>query len=365
MKNILLTTLIYLSSVYMVNAQKKTKNMHNDIIIDKWIKATINIEGRPNFTDTKEYQGMTKKYFDKIITQDEYVAYITRAAREVSRFTGTAIFFKYNNKHYLITARHVLENTNPPIYNNSDTDRVFDIIMLIANGSSLIEGNTVQHDIQSNDNILLTNYNTGTDYGRPFAFSSKDDDLAILKIDHNEFPDGKGFVSTLLKRGYIPIEISDIDTKCDLVKGQEIMALGFTGDGSVIDQKNLSPAEFNWESDLITLPIVSEGIVANNQSGSNTFSGNIFVYKGNSGGPIISNGKLVGIVSNSTLPIVKTSTSTLNYYRSRNINFIKSSLILPMLEDLEIRLADPWKYMSQKEMEKQKKLIPVRAPSKK
>ena len=74
------------------------------------------------------------------------------------------------------------------------------------------------------------------------------------------------------------------------------MALGFPIE-SLVAQKSIPKALYNWSSVNIAIPLVTKGVISNTGNHSKTFEGNIFVYHGNSGGPIISNNKLIGIIS--------------------------------------------------------------------
>lgn len=70
--------------------------------------------------------------------------------------------------------------------------------------------------------------------------------------------------------------------------------------------------------------------------GHNLFTGNIFIHNGNSGGPVICNHKLVGIVSSGSVEQKQIINTNLNYYLHRNVNLVKSLLILLYLKTLII-----------------------------
>jgi hypothetical protein len=116
------------------------------------------------------------------------------------------------------------------------------------------------------------------------------------------------------------------------------MSFGFPADFFQVGKKNLPPAVYNWQSDILSLPVVSEGTISDEMPTNSWFSGNIFVYHGNSGGPIVSNNKLIGLVSRGVPELKQVSTPTGSYYINRHILFTKSSLILPLLLKLEERV---------------------------
>lgn len=115
----------------------------------------------------------------------------------------------------------------------------------------------------------------GVDKGN--VVSADNDDLAIINID--KVPSGSAFVKTLEKRGYIPIELDDIDTAFNVKLGQGITAIGFPNE-SVVGNHPYPLAFYAIHSWQITLPTVSTGFYLHEVPNRNFFEASIFVYHG-------------------------------------------------------------------------------------
>lgn len=312
-------------------------NNSNQFQVEKWIKSVINLETRPGIFTTPAFNQLIKQLEAKQINAADFEGAMQKMENEEPVYIGTAIFMSYLGRHYLVTARHVLENTEeqyvpnyPPEFGTMNLHpRVVDKILIIENGS------TIGTPKINPGRTFISHLNTGPNWKRSYIFAPYNIDLAILNLDN--FAVGHDRVATLKNMGYVPIELSDIDTVCTLQKGQVIYSIGFTGDFFEVGRKKLTPKQLLLESDLISLPIVSEGTVGDDHMASDYFTGNIFVEKGNSGGAIVSNNKLIGIVSAGGVEDKIVTTETLGKYRSRYIKLIKSSLIKPLLDELSIQ----------------------------
>lgn len=291
----ILTGLLVIPTLLL--AQKKNPliepTIDEDSIIKKWTTSILNIEVRSNSVSA----------------------------------SGTAIYALHNNNHYLITARHVVEDLS-----EKDTGRTYSRIFLIQNGSSTLAAKKVINEDESGGGMLM-NLNAGRPWDRPFVFS--ENDLAIIDLSHSG-SGGLEFIKILDQRGYRPILISDIDTVDSKKTGVKIMALGFPEE-SELPRKDLPKALLNWQSALVTLPVVTKGEYLKLVTEEKFFDGNIFVYRGFSGGPIVSGNKLIGIVHGGFPEVKKTSNTSLNSYINHHNIFIKSALILPLLRQLQER----------------------------
>jgi len=328
-----------LSGSYQTQKNDDQKKVPNNF--DKWIKATINIEGvASNFNKEMLLHDYIRAHKNEIKSRKLNLDSLQREKRKSidnrPKYTGTAIFLKYNDKLFLITARHVIADTT-----GWDSSYVFPFINLIENpttDSNIISGKTYDSTgsiwIRGDnvENISLNNMSTGLTEERPYLLSSVDDDIAVICLNYAY--DGESFAKTLYKRGYLPIGISDIDTVCNLENGQQISIIGFPQE-SIWRRKETSLHKWIWESNLMTLPFISNGDIMNFKKTSHFFEGGIFTYKGDSGGPIISNNKLIGIVSGFNYATMKMNVPKLNEYYLYESRFIKTLVILPLLRKLE------------------------------
>jgi hypothetical protein len=95
-----------------------------------------------------------------------------------------------------------------------------------------------------------------------------------------------------------------------------------------------------FQSNNVTIPIVSVGKTLEGKWPAQYVISDVFVYHGNSGGPLIHNNKVIGIVHGANLEIRQASGTRLRSYYFLNGNqFIKARYIMPLLRELvrEIR----------------------------
>lgn len=313
------TLLILLMPLFLIAQRKVTKKtvISEDSVINKWVHAVVNIQGNPSYRAADEQ--LRGQMREGKIDWDTYRKRSDSLRGPGNFYTGTAIFLKHNNSHYLLTARHVVADPTA-----SDTNDIFQKIILIENDSTIN---------REDEKVYLMNLGSGLPSMRPYIFSSVSEDLAIINLDKSSME--REFKNTLINRGYVPIEIKDIDTVFDVENTDNLLAIGFPQE-SFIARKRVTST--TWESELISLAVVSRGTVLNKNSSSNFFEGSIFYYHGNSGGPVISKNRLVGIVSAFTLePITTKSNVPFKHYFLYHSVFIKSSLIAPLLKNLESR----------------------------
>lgn len=289
-------------------------------MLEKWKKAVVHLECA---TDSEHYIDRFKKW-DELrnklekgeITEEDYHKGITGGTRD-QRYHGTALFIQHNNRNYLLTARHVVfdefsakrefeeeikrastwpEHMQQSMLKSSyeqTQNRIFSIIFRVPSLNEVVS--------RKNENppMFLMNLGAGTSYTVPYTFSSPELDLAIISLDQRNTT----FSEDLLNNGYIPItseEISDEPTK----EGSEVFTVGYPSATALIGQMNQYPASEQWSSCYFSLPVFTFGRVSMLHEKLNFYWTDMSIYPGNSGGPVIENGKLVGIVSaQATLPI--------------------------------------------------------------
>lgn len=180
---------------------------------------------------------------------------------------ASSIFLKSKNKYYLMTARHTL------VYGG---DNVYQMIYRIPNYSH---------------KEFLSNKFTGTEHiklQKENVALSEDiyEDLALIYLDSEQ----NEFCRKLLELGYEPVKIKDIEDGPHY-EGENIFMVGYPD----LISKIVEFPEFRVSK--ATLPVVSFGKVAMINEDNKKFFGDITGSAGNSGGPVISNGKMIGMVS--------------------------------------------------------------------
>ena len=111
------------------------------------------------------------------------------------------------------------------------------------------------------------------------------------------------------------------------------MAVGYPAE-SEVDTNKIGPL-LRFKSRAISLPMVTEG-TTNGISDNLYFDANLFVYHGFSGGPIIKNNQLVGIVHGGYPQANTKHSKQLPFYLKLKLQLIKSTHIMQLLRQLKI-----------------------------
>jgi hypothetical protein len=284
-----------------------------EIMLNKWKKAVIHIECRTDslhiFDKIKRITELRKKFESEEISKDKFMEeqlLIWGKSKDMG-IQGTALFLIYKSKRYLVTARHVVwdeksadrefeeekertitwpENRRRDIINSAEERRQNRISSIIFRVPSRDE------NISKDKPRFLMNLGAGVTSSLPYTFSSEKIDLAIISLD--DLLDSQ-FVDELLELGYEPISLEDINEE-PTGEGSEVFTVGFPGAISIIDTLNRHPAEANWASNDFSLPAFAFGKVSMLNEELFYFWADMSVYPGNSGGPVIEDDKLVGVV---------------------------------------------------------------------
>jgi|SRR3990170_1319482 len=327
---------VFLSPLlFLIQLVSLSQTSDDSTNILKWLHATINIECEPSYR--REEDRLWRLLGDNKITFEEYRQ--KTANLNLTRVKGSAIYFLFNKKHYLITARHVLIDTTS-IYDTLSFYKngydVFQKIFLVEHPQNITKHNIVKADKYGN--IVDASHNEDTFImgisTLNCKLSSPQQDLGILMLD--EIYDSKSFIRALEEKGYIPIEIADIDTICNIKTNEKIFAIGYPDESLVLNKWQFLPrALLNWESWGVAIPVISYGEIEANSNDTDYFYGNIFVYLGFSGGPVIRGGKLIGITSRMISETKQFNGSIPNLALIHHSIFIKSSLIIQLLRKAE------------------------------
>lgn len=138
---------------------------------------------------------------------------------------------------------------------------------------------------------FLMNLQAGVTWMAPYSMSSPAEDLAVISLQREQ-----RFTEDLLAAGYEPIDIDDV-AEGPSAEGAEVVSVGYPEATAVVGTQQLHPARRHWASSAISLPVFSFGRVAMSHPRFPFFWADLSIYPGNSGGPVIEEDQLVGIVS--------------------------------------------------------------------
>lgn len=270
------------------------------------------------------------------------------------RQSGTAIFVKYKEKFFLITAAHLIIDTNigsnKPIYHQlykemfrvpqltefeDENKRKIMTKNLYFNEEGQIyiqktrNGIPFQHegkDIVSPKFIELSESSESEDSA---VTISQENDLAvislrgrltegILKVLMNE----PIFVEELLLLDYLPITIDEIGTEPSR-EGADIFTVGYPAHISQVEKRDDIIGNYEkFFSVDITQPCFTFGKVSMLTPNLSYFWGDLRVYIGNSGCPVIEDEKLVGIVTHDAVIENNTKLNNVPFAKATKAKYI-------------------------------------------
>jgi len=338
--------------------------------IKKWKKAVVHLKCA---RDDESIIDLFVKRDKKEITEEEFNKGFQEKYNK-DRFHGTAVFLIHNKRRYLITAQHVVYNEKPyyfeleefpdedlkglpaeerskeimkrlKFYEEAAPHRIYARIFRVPSLDEFLEnqdeylaspnwliGETYGL-ISKDDSIgfnLLANLSAGPPDRAPYTFldpqlnpNSILKDIAIISLDQRN----SEFADELIRKGYKPITIEDV-ADGPSSEGAEIFSVGYP-QTSLIGKLPKSKYLAAWSSAFISLPIFSFGRVAMLSDHLDYFWSDISIYPGNSGGPVIENGKLVGIVSKQA----SVESSRIPFGKIINSKFIKELLNIQIQKD--------------------------------
>jgi Trypsin-like peptidase domain len=252
---------------------------YDSLSIKKWKRAVVNLECRKELGDYLDSQAThhTLKEYQQILKQ----------------MTGTAIFLEHDGKRYLITNRHVLYDQDMVLQKQkyhiadsvNDPYSIYMKIFRIPSESEIADSTLPEMPltILSAPNYAQSNY----------VYSTQQVDLAIISLDGNSR--FTIFAELLLKRGYKPIHLSDIDTAA-LQYGQDLMCVGYPMI-AMLGKRTIAEEKSAWYSNIVAESLFTFGKVSLPSISKIYFIGDLSIAPGNSGGPAISHDKMVGIIS--------------------------------------------------------------------
>ena len=289
---------------------------------DKWKKAVIHLEcaaDSEHLYDRLEKIDELRKEVEKgRISREQFAekqSDILSQSRDL-RKQGTALFFADEGKRYLLTARHVVwdkrsgnrekqeqlkrfSHSGRKLFprqiksiNEEAQNKIFSPIFRVPTLDEILD-----EGVDSPQECLM-NLGAGPFSLQPYTFSSPEYDLAIVSLDQRD----SRFAEELENAGYEPVS-SDVFSDGPPEEGAEIFTVGYPGSTAILGEVSQHPAREKWSSKCFSLPVFAFGRVSMRHSELPFFWGDISIYPGNSGGPVIHGDNLVGLISKqATLP---------------------------------------------------------------
>lgn len=289
-----ITLFLLLASSLQLFAQTKLKKD-----IAQWQKCVVNLETEGKAFAKFEVEQKLAQYQEQGYSQPQLDS-IQKALNAVTAsHTGTALYVKDGSKKYLITAKHVLLDsalTRQKLYEQSH--------QLLKPGES-VEAIYSRISIRTpidyarNNNInnrAVYNYEHLSAKLQPYILlpDGGDNDLAIISLQEKNY---KLLDAILQQDGYQPIAIDKIFSDEDLSTGEDVYTIGFPENISVVGKVNLPASTQMYQLNQVVSPFTTFGKVSMSSAALNFFYAALPISFGNSGGPVIKDGKLVGIVS--------------------------------------------------------------------
>jgi len=280
-------------------------------VMEKWKKSVIHLECA---ADSQSLTSLSLlKLMERVdkgeISQEEFAEKVSAGKRDL-RYHGTAIFLQHDCRRYLFTARHV-------VYDKVAAERELkeqeermggssglgDMILLkTAREAAANRFFSIVFRVPSLQEVLargqrfvpqfLMNLGAGTSWSVPYTFSRPGLDLAIISLDQRD----SKFADELLTLGYIPLSMQDLSDGPS-AEAADVFTVGYPAATAIVEEMTLPPAQANWASKYSSIPTFAFGKVSMLVDERDFFWCDMSIFPGNSGGPVVENDKMVGIVS--------------------------------------------------------------------
>jgi hypothetical protein len=286
------------SGHFLLNSDVSGQKHRDRINLDKWEKAVVNIETEGNFYTQHYMDSVLKTAGNDSIQLDS----IRKAfAKATVSYTGTAIYVRDKNRRYLITAKHVLLDetlVDEKRYETRtgknlwvDQDAIYPRISIRTPYQYYIDSGKQYNNMA----VYTNNFVKGP---KPYLFVSDPagDGIGIISLQAKNY---RLLDTTLTRNGYEPLTLEDIipgrgDKEIKYL--DSVFTIGFPEEISVVVK---IPWIYPWapfQSPDIVEQFTVGGQVAMYLPEFERFYVNITANPGNSGGPIIKDGKLIGII---------------------------------------------------------------------
>ncbi len=256
----LLIGLVFILCTQHNNAQKPSVNTPKTI--EEWKKSIVNIVA------------INEKYAN------------TDSTKFPIEF-GTATFFIYKDRRYLLTARHIvmdIPHDAPPTFNR--------IFLQPRYNDYIKDQNTTERFTQ---NSLTGRLAMAVTFGQIIDNDFSKNDIAIISLEHNSTKD---LLKAIETNGYSPISIELFNQNPKDHITDEVISIGFSPSiiaGTISYDKKINGMAYLH----LTEPLVAFGRLSMLHDSLNYYVANLTTLPGFSGSPIILNNKIIGVTHGS------------------------------------------------------------------
>lgn len=346
---IIFVSLIILSAISKsAFCQDIPNNLHRHPELVEWSQAAVNIECRGDKYAPFQIQVMAEK---KRINnrQNKYIPFLDSMQRLKNVFYGTAVYVADGDKRYMITAKHVVydeASTLQNAWNQRDT----------ARGNRRKYEAIYEFAVKTPYDMYLRRERSGKSSwtsainNKVYVLSSDRQDIAVISLQGIGMKDVR---RSLDSAQCIPIPISKIDTSNDDQIGDDVYAIGYPSLSSITEFQEEAASQYTppspviegaFQSKDIVLPMYVWGKISMEHPKLDYFIADLDGYPGNSGGPLVREGKMIGIISGQILvpifvrPGDKNPSRINNLYSRGNLMHIcKPHLIMQYIRELQER----------------------------
>jgi len=275
--------------------------------ISQWKKAVVKIESVQQRYSPGQVDVFLKKKLDSIghtISQHETADIRGEISGIKDTLRGTGLMIADGTKIYMVTAKHLIKATE--LSNGAET--ITDQLAIRTDAT----------DKKTNE-IPLLSLTTGLTKYKPYILSTDKEDLIIISFQKSDY---KVNVAYMKQAGVVPVPVQSIASTDDNSTG-EVFTIGFP---AISGSKKAE---------------VFNGKIASAGKSTFGFTVDMPVYPGNSGGPVIKNNKLVGILSYQSGIVTNIDAAMHPFIKANSATVIKASYILPLLRKLQANEANP------------------------
>jgi S1-C subfamily serine protease len=288
------------------------------VALQRWKRAVVHLEGAADSEGVRARMEQAISRVGELTKRGAPLEEVVVAADEIRirdlRFTGTATLVEDGDgRKYLITARHVLRDDEVALREVNDDYRrgreraqtpaeltdyeresferhVFGIVFRVPSLDEVVRGPQ-----SPGIRPFLMNLGAGAAALAPYTYSAPELDLAVISLSRPS-DTYREFEQSLAAANVTPIALADIGDGPS-AEGAEIFTVGFPASVSPQAVLEMHAALRTWQSSLVALPNFAFGRISLLHEDLPYFWGDLSIYPGNSGGPVVEGDRLVGVVS--------------------------------------------------------------------
>ncbi len=315
------------------------KGVKKDLTL--WQNAVVNLETE-SFLNPKFIIDSILESKTKVLNVIQYEE-LQRQLQVTRVSTGTALYVSYKDRRYLVTAKHVLFDevmASQKVREKQIGLRDWKSFDAIAPRVSVRTPFMFFNKRKEINTYAVYNNNFALDEMPYFLISdSTGDGIGVLSLQEKNY---KMLDTVLQKNGFIPIALEKVCCNEDVQVLDDIYVIGYPEMVSIVGKVNLKPGLNSPQSTDIVSSFIVKGTVSMYEPNIQHYYVDLTITPGNSGSPVIKDGKLVGIVSaiNKYHIIQENLPSGQNpnlYGIGHLVNVINTKLLINELEKYQIR----------------------------